>query len=209
MSQNDFEGVFVLKHHFGISVTIRNYITACAQLCAPDHHSSLMLPSLHSLRACSTRSAAEWVFGGVLGQNSDTTISLALCRYITTCAWLCAPVDHSCLTLPSSHSIMACSGRYAKKSFVRLCQYKNTILAQALCNCLHKHAYGVTSLMKSFQGTAITCHKNQKSNKTFEHRKQQAYKNIGYCNANNVKCNLARAGMRISFRLAAEKDTSS
>jgi len=92
MSQNEFEGDVVLKYYFGISVAICNYIIACALLCAPEDHSSLMLPSLHDLRACSARSAAEWGFGRVLGQNhrhhhifGNMQIHHCMCMAVCSC----------------------------------------------------------------------------------------------------------------------------
>ncbi len=71
----DFEGVLIQKHQCGISVARCNYITACAQLCDPVDHSSLVLPSLHSIMACSGRYATKSFFEGVSIQKHYLGIS--------------------------------------------------------------------------------------------------------------------------------------
>jgi hypothetical protein len=50
-----------------------------------------MLSSLHGVRACGARSAAEWGFGGVLGQKNRhhhifTNMQIQYCMRIAVCS---------------------------------------------------------------------------------------------------------------------------
>ncbi len=115
-----------------MSLAIRCCLLACTQHWHSVDHTFQMTPTAYKTTSYALRYATV-PFLKVCGvQKTLTTRSLAIGSYFTACAWLCAPVDHSCLMLPSSHSVMPCNGIHAAEWILRVCWGQHT----------HHHVFG-------------------------------------------------------------------